>query len=209
MRTGIVTKTIVYNILMVLMASSLFAKVHSIPSSTRLVQGKVTLANGELVKFAVLEGAMLTVMDTESGYYYGFTPSITDEADLAVNVTSFNIEKRGRDLHILRQAGSIETFSGLKAALPQDSNATIEITGIIESGLSQSEFEALRNSLAVPAKIGSETNLSDQRDGDECCVTCGSTTACACAVEMSCGSCCAGTCCSSGGGGPSIEHKPQ
>jgi len=28
-----------------------------------------------------------------------------------------------------------------------------------------------------------------------CCVTCGSTKVCGCAVEMTCGSCCAGSCC--------------
>lgn len=31
-----------------------------------------------------------------------------------------------------------------------------------------------------------------------CCVTCGNTTACGCAVSMSCGSCCSDPCCGSG-----------
>jgi hypothetical protein len=55
-----------------------------------------------------------------------------------------------------------------------------------------------RMSMSGPSVQVSFPNYFDKSPA-ECCITCGGVTACACAVDAPCGSCCAGLCCNSGG----------
>ena len=185
--------------MLLLGATCVFAEAYSVPTSTRLVRGEVSLPDGETVKFAVLEGQMLKIRNTELGYYLGFSPTIVNEADLEVSFAVFEITEHGPDQHSLRQLESVE-FT--KTGWLEKANANIEVIGIQESGMSKADLEATQASMAVPSKIAYKPAVvGGIPHKDSCCVTCGTTTSCGCAVEMSCGSCCTGTCCS-GGGGP-------
>ncbi len=132
--------------------TGLFAEAYSVPQSTRLVMGEISLADGELVKFAVLEGQMLKLSDSKEGYSLGFTPTIVDEANHKVRFTVFEITERGPDLHMLRQ---IESIEAAKTGWVEKAHAEIEITGIEESGLTQADLEAIQAKLAVPTKFPS------------------------------------------------------
>ena len=77
--------------------------------------------------------------------------------------------------------------------------------------VTQAEVQAFRQATlgsvtGETASASSQSTASIPDVDGTCCVTCGSTTACACAVSMSCGSCCADTCCPGGGTG---KPKPQ
>lgn len=180
-------------------AGSLLAEAYSIPTSTRLVHGQMALPNGEVLKFAVLEGQMLTLRDADAGSYFGFSPTIVDEAHREVGFVVFEIIERGPDQHMLRQIESVEVAAtGWLGAV----NAEVEIVSIEESGLTQTELAKMQAQLAVPSKLDA-TELSDPGEENihpgRCCVTCGTTTACGCAVSLGCGSCCQGPCCLNGG----------
>ncbi len=190
-------------------ASGLLAEAYSIPTSTRLVHGEIELTDGETVKFAVLEGQMLKLRNSEEGYFLGFSPTIVDEANLEVRFAVFEITEHGPGLHALRQ---IESIEAAKTGWVEKIHTEIEITGIEESGLSKAELEATQAKLAVRSKIpykpavGEKPQSPGFANKDSCCVTCGSTTSCGCAVTMSCGSCCTGSCCGGGGGGPTTPE---
>ncbi len=198
--------TVVVALALLFGATGLFAEAYSVPQSSRLVTGEVSLAGGKLVKFTVLEGQMLKLSDSEEGYTLGFSPTIVDEANLKVSFTVFEITEHGPDLHMLREIESIEVA---QTGWVEKAHAEIKITGIEESGLSQADLEGIQAKLAVPSKLSSDFPYKPATAGggeeykSGCCVTCGATTACGCAVSSGCGSCCVGSCC--GGTTPAGE----
>ncbi len=176
-------------------ADGLQAEAYSIPTSTRLIQGKVALPDRD-IKFAVLEGQMLTLRNPDEGYYLGLTPTIVDEDNYEVSFAVFEITERGPDLHMLQRIESVEVAkTGLIGAIA----AEIEITKIKESRLTETELAAMQAEMAVPWTHDDGGATRDDGGGNvhsgQCCVTCGTTTSCGCAVSDSCGSCCMGPCC--------------
>lgn len=130
-------------------ADGLQAEAYSIPTSTRLIQGKVTLPDRD-IKFAVLEGQMLTLRNPDEGYYLGLTPTIVDEAHYEVSFAVYEITERGPDLHMLQRIESVEVAkTGLIGAI----GAEIEITEFKESRLTEAELAAMQAELAVPSAL--------------------------------------------------------
>lgn len=183
------------------------AEAFSVPVSNYLVKGQLEMTDGEVIQFAVLDGAMLKVRNPDEGYFVGLTPVINEvDGEPLVSFTVFEIEERGPGLHALRESGAFETRLGEKSAMLAPFYADVSLLGIEKSNLSQSDVDKMRRNL-MPNKLfvkdGPVTG-ADQGGGisTECCVTCGSTTACGCSVSMSCGSCCDSPCCGGGSGGP-------
>ncbi len=185
--------------------------VSALPISNRLIQGEMVLANGEALKFTVLEGKLLTVQGPEVGSF-ALSGEILSEEPAQVRFTVFEIQEFGPGRQGLKQVEQIEvrgkeTMAAVVVDLP-----AIQVSGIHESPkVTQDDVlqfrQAKMNSLAG-IETKEKTQLSDstlETLGGDCCVTCGSTTACGCAVSMSCGSCCAPGCCSSGN--PYISNR--
>ncbi len=64
--------------------------VTALPISNRLIQGEMTLANGELLKFKALEGTLVTVQGPDVGSF-AISGEIVDEGARQVRFTVFEI----------------------------------------------------------------------------------------------------------------------
>lgn len=195
-----------------LMVADVGAEAFSVPVSNYMVKGQLEMTDGEIIQFAVLDGAMLKVRNPDEGYFVGLTPVIKKEGgEQVVSFTVFNIAEHGPGLHSLKEEGTFETRPGEKSAMVAPFYAEVSLLGIEKSSLSQGDVDKMRRNMMpnkLFAKDGFETG-ADQGGGisTECCVTCGSTTACGCAVSMSCGDCCDSQCCGGGHNGP-LQDSP-
>jgi len=194
-------------------ASQVLAQAYTLPTSSKLVHGTLTLSDGQKVEFTVLEGAMFTIRDEESDFFLGFTPTIEDEAEERVSFEIFEIQEMGPDLQTLKEVDDVlvlKTFEVGSPWMPAYSQLTVR--GISDSGLNDVEIEQLREDLRIQLKLSpsskpGENSVEPTLTGQsQCCVTCGSVTACGCAVQMSCGSCCSGACCSGDGLNPDVNY---
>lgn len=184
--------------------------VFSLPISNRTIQGEIALGGGELVKFTSLEGSLVTLEGPDVGSL-AISGEILDEASSHVRFTVFEIQQFGQGLHGLKQIEQFEVRDKAPGAATQAGFQTITANRIEKSDkVSQAQIEAFRQA-TLDSVAGGASSAAPETSGlipdidGTCCVTCGSTTACACAVSMSCGSCCADQCCPGGGGKP----KPQ
>lgn len=171
------------------------AEAFTLPVSNQLIEGKIELQDGEVINFKVLDGAMVKVKNDDEGLYLGFTPQKLDGE--RVSFTVFEITEHGEGLEGMSQVGAFETSLGEKASFSGRGYFGIEVTGFAKSTRKMQEIDAFRQQVFFGDGEKNDTPLLGR-----CCVTCGGTTACGCAITMSCGSCCDGTCCGGGGGGP-------
>ncbi len=182
---------------------------YGVPESNRLVVGELELANGTIGKFAVLEGAMLTVKNLKGEQYIGYIPRIVDESGLEVDFAVFEITEMGEGNEAVRY---LERFgvngAGFSAAT---SGAVVEHIGvkviqIAKSRLSDEDIKVIQKRLVPSFDFASEqTAAGDPPDvpmAGTCCVTCDDTRVCGCKVELSCGSCCEDPCCGGSTPGP-------
>jgi hypothetical protein len=192
------------------------AQAFSVPISNRVIQGEVALGDGEVVKFKALEGGMTTIKDLTTGRQIGFTGEITNAESRMVRFTFFEITEPQPGLQALRQIDQIDAVPGQPAASRALPTAMLSVANLGTSKLSAEEIEAFRRSILPEtqfADTGTSPDALVKPDPTNpttlCCVTCGSTTACGCAVSMTCGSCCDGACCGgSGGTQPSHRFSP-
>lgn len=144
-----------------LLTPAVGGEVFSVPTSNKLIEGELTLdGSGEVVKFAVLEGAMLTVRDSETGLYHGFTPHIVDDEALMVTFTAFEILEHGPGLHQLRELETVEASGGLKALVPQAGYSQIEVKAVTTSLMTDVELKTLRSDLFNRTRIGTKPQLA-------------------------------------------------
>lgn len=194
-----------------LAAGSVGAQAFTVPVSENMVQGQLELTDGEVIEFAVLDGGMLKVRDSEEGYFIGLTPNIADDPNGAkVVFTIFDITETASGLQSLVYRQTFEVAPGEKAAMVDPFYADVSIIGFEKSNLSLDEVKAMRSNLIANQssdKSGLTTGTDQGGISTECCVSCGSVTACGCSVTMSCGSCCDSSCCGGGSGGP-LQDSP-
>ncbi len=155
-------------------------RIFSVPTSGKVVSGRLILPRGQHADFQVLEGGMLRVTDDRSGHTVGLSPTIQEDGQVVF--TAFDIR---------------EVLPGHEAAY--------EI-GVLESHGITARLDLPRSPLQLQIhKVAVANHLSRlalpldpwtlNEAGLRCCVTCDSTTVCGCAVVMGCGGCCAGPCC--------------
>jgi hypothetical protein len=164
----------------------------AVPLSTTLITLTITLENGKLIKATQPEGGLIRVEFNEFSIF-GLVPYVSDHTSGAVAVKILRIRKvRAGEKAIGERLTELET---------------IPITIESASAVSKISDTPLRFSLQLLA-VKQDTDIvgksvHSQNGGtvgsnlaSSCCVSCdGGPKTCACAVEMSCGSCCMGTCC--------------
>jgi len=135
--------------------SSALAQASTLPVSGKLVHGTLTLNGGEEIQFTVLEGAMFSVRDQDSGLFVGFTPIIEDEATQRVNFTVFEIEEVGPGLQKLNRVENLVAAKALGSTSPSLlPYSELKLRGITDSGLSKAEIEKMREELRVKPNLG-------------------------------------------------------
>jgi len=178
-------------------------KALSLPISSRLIRGDLTLSSGKVIKFTVLEGGMFKTKDLETGEHIGLTPVVIDGSTEEVRFTLAEISEDADGRESVQTVGTLDTSLGRLAPIDRPADSSILVTEVADSGLSREELRELRSSLADAAGVS-----HDQRAlilDDDCCMTCGSPQSCGCAVQAGCGSCCDPPCCEGGGGGPPLH----
>lgn len=173
----------------------------SIPVSNRVIVGDLTLPNGDLARFKVYDGAMVTLRTEGSERLWGFSPSLgTDTADEVV-FHVYEIFEYPDGNQAISEYGSLLP-GATKTVEGDDLPFTARVAGIEEGSYSE---DSLRT-LAAAALDGQDVTEELGR----CCVTCNGQTVCACKVKLSCGSCCSPGCCDGGGGcaqnGPGVFY---
>lgn len=153
--------------------------------SDRLVTFRVTLPDATSTQLTAPEGELARV--THTGATLGITAQIQDEAKGVVLFRIFEIKTR------LSGSESMKQLEVIQHELGQPPTVT--------SGTPALELSVLRIKPKQRAGLEPASAQHAPMWGGKCCVTCtssgggGSTTACACAVVMECGECCAGECC--------------
>jgi hypothetical protein len=185
------------------------------PSSGRKVTFDIVLHDGAPLRMTVREGGIGRIERISDGMTLGVRPVIEDAERGIVKVEIFGITVReGRDVQ--RNAASFELRQGEmpkrvdigeefawnrgvyapeeRAALAEPMLREVKVVGInlpIEKRTSSGQCT---NTPGV-ASFRGPGNVTTNGPCYTCCVTCDGVRACACAVEMSCGSCCCIGCC--------------
>jgi hypothetical protein len=187
------------------------------PQTGRRVTFDLVLYNGAPLRMTVREGGIGRIERLSDGLTLGVRPIILDAETGQVKVEVFGITKReGRDFQ--RHADSFELRKGEMPRrvdggdfawnrgvfAPEDRAAAAEpmlrevtVLGIdLPAEKRTLNGGACTNTAGVSSLVPA-SNATGVVAGpcSRCCVTCDGITACACAVSMSCGSCCCNPCC--------------
>ena len=153
-----------------------------------LVRLRLVVTPGVPATLAVHNGEMAR-LKTPDGAQYGLTPVVADGAPrlIVFRITQGGSPGSERLEQLARLDLSPETFVSYPAADPVFEVALLEIK--------------------PPAAAAQSSAIPAGPDGPcvRCCVTCDGVTACACAVQMDCGSCCCPDHCTCFGDGASAS----
>ena len=149
----------------------------TIPVSGKIVEWKFVLPDGNWVKGKVLEGGM-TRIEKKGELILGFSPIIRDEKERKVEVQVFQIERVSEGIEKIKALERLEVTPVENIYNHKGYSFRIKVEKIIDA-----------------SKRLEKGELLPSIEGGRCCVTCGEWTACCCAVEHSCGSCCSDPCC--------------
>ena len=152
------------------------------PTSNNVVTLRITLPDGQMMKASEREGGLIRI--ETNGKTYGLTPHIRDKENGVVGLDIFQMNAVIKDKTI--RGESIRILEAIEV----NRSFTRYTSG-------DSSFAILVENIQISSDQTNVPTISPMRPvgDDRCCVTCGSTTACACAVVLGCGSCCSGYCC--------------
>jgi len=165
-------------------------KAYSVRVSDKIVRMEIQVADGRWIKVAVQEGEQARITDNEMKQDMAFIP-VRQQDGFRVRV--FRIEKHPTGDESMHFVEEIDTKIGdigyTKKAPSTFSIRVLQVGDPINASHENTPAKGFCSgaSDALTFKFGG---------GGRCCVTCGSTTSCGCAVEDYCGSCCSGGCCS-------------
>lgn len=152
-----------------------------------LVALTIGSAEGDIT-IVVPEGGMATHRDLRRGLYLGFEPTIVDLDEGDVDIRVFALQDvpgaSRRETEVGRISGKIG-FRDILAAAP-DLDVTVRAVGGNPQTISSFVGRRCAGSPKPP--------LTAAFGGGGCCVSCGGSTSCGCAVGGGCGSCCGGCC---------------
>ena len=164
----------------------------TIPTSDELITLKITLSDGQTLTATEREGGMIRI--EKDGRIFGVTPHIHDKDNSVIKADIFRITTIKRGGTVVGESMAIVENVEVNKSFPRSTNSdppfTLQVERIVKA-------KAIDTSVSKP-KTNDGIGIDPPTDPPpvyRCCVTCGSTTACACAVTLSCGSCCSGPCC--------------
>ena len=162
-------------------------KAFSIPVSQKIVRFEAQAPDGHWIKGAVLEGDQFRIEDHSLSQAVALVPVAKDDGVL---FRIFRIEKHGTDGESMHFVEELE-MRPEETAFTKKASSSLSIRG-----LSIGESKATGGlPTAKSACRGNANQVAKNNFTGRCCVSCGGTTSCGCAVDDSCGSCCAGICC--------------
>jgi hypothetical protein len=180
--------------LLLLLASAIGAKAeqkaYSVPVSQKIVNLEVQVPDGHWIKGAVLEGDQFRVEDHDLKVTMAFIP--LTKAGGGVLVRVFRIEKHEDGNESIHFVEEIESGLGETAYTKKAAAAfSVRVVKVTEPPAEGGGRPALKSS----CKASSGSIALSKFIAGRCCITCGGNTSCGCAVDDTCGSCCAGGCC--------------
>lgn len=161
------------------------------PISGTLIRLEVQISADRVIKGMVEEGGMFRVTDASLGLAVGLVPLLHEDS---VKVKVYEISKHpSGGGEVVRYREEVELTPGT-VGVPKKLQQVLElkVQEIIRSKAPEQPKSTAEKSMACVSQNQSTLRLVTAFG---CCVTCGGTTSCGCAVEDSCGSCCAGPCC--------------
>jgi hypothetical protein len=166
-------------------------KAYSVKVSDKIVHMEILVPDGHWIKVAVQEGEQARITDPELKLDMAFIPV---RQGVGIRVRAFRIEKHPSGDESMHFVEEIDTNIG-------DIGYTKKATSAFAVKVVEMITPPAGSSSGLPAK-GQCSNLGSilgdkvlAKAAGRCCVTCGGTKTCGCAVDDDCGSCCAGLCC--------------
>lgn len=166
-------------------------KAQSVPVSDKIVKLEVQAPDGHWIKGMVREGDQFRIHDSALNLTMAMVPIITERG---IRIRTFRVEDRGEGNESMHFVEEIETSIG-ETGFTRKARFGLGVR-VLEVVTPKADLDP-----RIPATkgCGKAGKLFEEGFGTgqvgRCCVTCGGTTSCGCAVEDTCGSCCSGGCC--------------
>lgn len=157
----------------------------------RLIHGELTFPEGDLLRFSVREGELLLVRGLLDLPNETVALQLSGNEETGFSVRRFESIPERSDQPEFVDQGSVRLR-------PHASESVV--LGDLSIKIFGTEWRSVDTApMSTPGRLEGEEALRNVAAGS-CCVTCGSTLACGCAVSLSCGSCCSDPCCAGGSG---------
>lgn len=155
---------------------------HSLPISDKTIRFEVTLPSGEVVKLFVQEGGMAKVGNLEEGYAFALVPVVKDKGKQLASFTVFALSQDEAGNELIRQVERLDADSQAPASTKTEPKFQLRVISVEEP----------KPSLVSRGPTKGFALAVAQREciGEDCCLRCGNTWACAICVIMDCGCCC-------------------
>jgi hypothetical protein len=167
-------------------------KAYSVRVSDKIIHMEIQVSDGRWIKVAVQEGEQARITDNEMKLDMAFIPIRQEDG---FRVRMFRIEKHPTGDESMHFVEEIDTKIG-------DIGYTKKAPSTFSIRILQLGDPSTAGHEGIPAKDSCNKSSGASGDltlkfggGGRCCVHCGGTTSCGCAVEDYCGSCCSGGCC--------------
>ncbi|MEM9292976.1 MAG: hypothetical protein AAGD01_14940 [Acidobacteriota bacterium] len=177
----------------------------TITDDSRLLSGHLELGDGEIIKFKSRSGELFTIHFEGDSRGYGIVMTLDeDDSSPAFEILVLAIEEHSSGAgQTMRQVDRVQgEVGGSAVGLMPSPLAAVKVDAI---SLAEVEPAELSRQDLIRKALQTGTNPDQE---SVCCVTCGNTTACGCAIVMDCGSCCSGGCCGGGGGQGPLSQSP-
>lgn len=158
------------------------ATVPTLPLSDLLIRWTLVQPDGREVLLTVREGEVARV--GLEGQWYALAPLVTDRAAGTVSFRVFRLPKSNA-IAGPRLLEGFELPIGAEHAPSSLAGVRLRLGGVLE----------LQREDPKSAVAASKPDLGGVVIANGCCVRCGGTEACGCAVSMDCGDCCSPPCC--------------
>jgi hypothetical protein len=164
-------------------------KAQSVPVSDKIIKLEVQAPDGHWIKGAVREGDQFRIEDHVLNVTMALVPITTDSG---IRFRTFRIEDRGEGNESMHFVEEFETGLG-ETAYTRKARIGLGVK-VREVVVPKEDLDPRTPVLKGCGKAGKFLEEGYVQPG-RCCVTCGGTTSCGCAVEDTCGTCCSGGCC--------------
>lgn len=145
----------------------------------RLIRWNLTFQDGRVANLIAMEGDIVSVKLSD-GRRFGFLPEVKDEATGEVSFRVFSITSTKGSRPALREVESFRLAAGAEYFPASLAQSLIKVSGVER---------------VDPANFKQEISPDPGVVELNCCLTCGGTRVCGCAVSMDCGDCCVPPCC--------------